>query len=819
MKYYRFSFYFFVSVVFTVSAFFMSTAQAARTSGDLCKVGSTFGVIANGSGDYDGQLVCNSSGGSLLSNSYDALDQNDSCGENNGIYTGVDTDCAVNNSSTSFDLFSGSNSLSCASGSSYQNGVCVADPIPPTPSDPPATPTGFTDLSATDGQTPGGTQQSMCVNASPFIGGGAFVVSGTVLCYTGAGQNSDIFAYSDPVVGASEGWNGLNTGDLWARDDITAQGTLSVYDGAQVYAGNDGLQVTDNNILSRVQDGDNESSINITPTSITSSVTDGTNTSSVTIEADSIVSSSTDGTDTSSITINPTTIAINAASSATLQAGSNVINVDKGTSGSSPGVTIDGTVSGASTSTTGVLITGSGQNSESYTNDDRAQGSIPTWADIAIQSKSYGDGDPTKGSAILVTDYGVQIISPQPIAGQKITNNTAINNSTGIIVNNNGSNTSSGSVENNNGMNSGSGSVVNNTGGTSGSGSATNNIGVNTSTTGGTATNNVGGITGNGTVANSFGNNESTTGGTANNTIGMSTGNGTTNNQIGGSSGSGPTTNEIGQNSGTGTMDNSFGGGTGNSTNNIGTGTGISTNTIGSQTIGSTNTIQAGYTTSFMANGIATTAVNPDNNDWGLGYSILENPAQKTRGNFGIVLKDATNASYTSVDANGKLSSETGTVTQTSASMTVTNGYGNTHGFYVDEQQATISGGTRSSSLTLNDYGARFSNSTNGSPIQVTGVADGTGRYDAVNIQQLDAIKIGIAGVAAMNNIPSLETGKNINIGFAIGGFDSQTSFAVGANLRLAEEFVIKASASRGFQGNDSNISTTTWGVGGALSW
>ena len=230
----------------------MSTAQAAETSGDLCKVGSDFGVIEqgidNGVVDYSDRLVCNEAGGGLLSATYDALVRNDSCGENNGVYTGVDTDCAVNNSTTAFDLFSETNSTSCASGSSYQNGVCVADPIPPTPSDPPATPTGFTDLSATDGQTPGGTQQSMCVNASPFIGGGAFVVSGTVLCYTGAGKNSDIFAYS--VAGEDGEWNGLNTGDLWARDDITAQGTLSVYDGAQVYAGNDGLQVTDNKITS-----------------------------------------------------------------------------------------------------------------------------------------------------------------------------------------------------------------------------------------------------------------------------------------------------------------------------------------------------------------------------------------------------------------------------------------------------------------------------------------------------------------------------------------------------------------------------------------
>ena len=141
---------------------------------------------------------------------------------------------------------------------------------------------------------------------------------------------------------------------------------------------------------------------------------------------------------------------------------------------------------------------------------------MPTWADVAIQSKSYGLGDPTLGAAILITDYGVQMLSPQPISGQQVTNNTGINSSTGNIVNNNGTNTSSGSV-------------TNNTGGNSGSGSSMNNLGMNSSTSGGTVANSIGGISGNGNVTNAIGQNNGT--GIASNSFG--TGSGVTNNFIG----------------------------------------------------------------------------------------------------------------------------------------------------------------------------------------------------------------------------------------------------------------------------------------------
>lgn len=439
-------------------------------------------------------------------------------------------------------------------------------------------------------------------------------------------------------------------------------------------------------------------------------------------------------------------------STATLQAGpSNSVTVNSGNAGATPGVSINGVVGTGSASHTGVLITGSGQNGESYT---KGSGATPTWADVAIQSKSYGAGDPTLGSAILVTDYGVQIISPQPGSGEKITNNTGVNNSSGIIVNNNGLNTADGSVENN-------------MGGNSGSGSATNNIGINS---------------GSGTVENAFGNNA----------IGST----------------GDASNTIGQNNGSGSMTNSFGGGSGDSTNNIGTGTGISTNTIGSTTIGSSNTLQAGNTTSYMANGVLTSSVAAGG---GVGDSVLRRATTTTSGNSGIVLKDA-NASYVAVDHNGKLSNNDGVVPQTSASMTITNGYGNTHGFYVDERQATISGGTRSSSLTLNDYGARFSNSATGAPITVTGVADGRSDFDAVNVRQYSQA---ISAAAAAANIPNIEPGKSASFGIGMGHFMGSSALAIGGHLRVAPNALIKASISSGLGSGRKTIV----GMGAGWSW
>ena len=162
MKYYRFSFYFFVSVVFIISAFNMSTAQAAGNIGDLCKVGSTFGVLADDPDEGDDTKICQEEDGtSELVGTFTVVTASDSCGDGKGVYTGTDTYCAVDNSTSAFDIFTAAiapDDLSCDG--TFQNGACEAFPVIPTT--PPVQPSTFTALSDS-GQTPGGTQQSMCV--------------------------------------------------------------------------------------------------------------------------------------------------------------------------------------------------------------------------------------------------------------------------------------------------------------------------------------------------------------------------------------------------------------------------------------------------------------------------------------------------------------------------------------------------------------------------------------------------------------------------------------------------------------------------------
>lgn len=181
----------------------------------------------------------------------------------------------------------------------------------------------------------------------------------------------------------------------------------------------------------------------------------------------------------------------------------------------------------------------------------------------------------------------------------------------------------------------------------------------------------------------------------------------------------------------------------------------------------------------------------------------------------GMTVVNAGQAGGVGVDANGKLTANA-TPTQTTSALTVTNTTtGQTHGFVVNETQAVMSGGTHSTSLTLNDNGARFSNSATGAPVTVTGVADGQQDFDAVNYRQLKQIAAGVAGVSAMANIPQVDQNKTFAIGVGLGNFQSQTALALGASYRVAQNAVIKASAST----TNAERKTTVYGVGAGFSW
>lgn len=266
----------------------------------------------------------------------------------------------------------------CDSGAgSYQQGVCTANPTPPTPAEP-TTPANFT-IDPNGGSAPAGEQQPMCVNASPFIGGGMFVVSGTVLCYTGAGRGTNIYAYTDD--GANSGgwdpfnqtsWDSLSLKDLYASDDVTALGTLTAFGGAQLYSpdGHSGMQINDDGVLIGSSD-------------------DNGNVSTINTTAESVALSSTDGSATSSLTVS---------------GGDGIEMVAGNVADGDPAVRISGGIAETSDAQIGVLIQGDGQG-----NQPTPETAPANWADVLIASKSYdGAGN---GSGIIVNDYGVIVRS------------------------------------------------------------------------------------------------------------------------------------------------------------------------------------------------------------------------------------------------------------------------------------------------------------------------------------------------------------------------------------------------------------------------
>lgn len=141
---------------------------------------------------------------------------------------------------------------------------------------------------------------------------------------------------------------------------------------------------------------------------------------------------------------------------------------------------------------------------------------------------------------------------------------------------------------------------------------------------------------------------------------------------------------------------------------------------------------------------------------------------------------------------------------------------GDPHGLSINQTETVLSGGTTSTTLTLNDSGATFADSSTGGPARVTGVADGTTRYDAVNYGQLKEVSetanAGVASVAAMANLPSPPSGKRFTLGLGFGHYEDQNAVAVGGAAMLHERLHLKASLGRA---NDNN----TIGAGIGFSW
>ncbi len=187
------------------------------------------------------------------------------------------------------------------------------------------------------------------------------------------------------------------------------------------------------------------------------------------------------------------------------------------------------------------------------------------------------------------------------------------------------------------------------------------------------------------------------------------------------------------------------------------------------------------------------------------------------------------NGSTVDVTAAGAatISGASSTLTLNGTDATLVNSTG--HGVYVDATSTRITGGTTSTTLTLNDTGATFA--TDGGNTVVTGVADGSSQYDAVNYGQLmevadqivnldqrfeeveELASRGIASTAAMANIPQVEKDKTFSLGAGVGSYNGYGALAIGGSYRMAPNAVLKGSVARGGHGR------TTYGIGAAVSW
>ena len=184
-------------------------------------------------------------------------------------------------------------------------------------------------------------------------------------------------------------------------------------------------------------------------------------------------------------------------------------------------------------------------------------------------------------------------------------------------------------------------------------------------------------------------------------------------------------------------------------------------------------------------------------------------------GNNGLDINGGANRTSLVADSNANPNDGRSAVTleEDQASLQVYNQTtGTPHGLAVNQTETVLSGGTRSTSLTLNDSGATFRNMDTGGAARVTGVADGAAKFDAVNYGQLKGAYGGIASVAAMANIPTPQAGKTFSLGIGYGNFEGENAFAFGGAARIDEYWSVQASVGH----SDDNSS---FGAGVGFSW
>ncbi len=247
------------------------------------------------------------------------------------------------------------------------------------------------------------------------------------------------------------------------------------------------------------------------------------------------------------------------------------------------------------------------------------------------------------------------------------------------------------------------------------------------------------------------------------------------------------------------------------------TGTTISSGTGNTITVGDTQTATVGSDTiSYGTRVDGGMLVNGDLGVNGNIYSLNTTAnASVSIGNNGLAIVGSENKTTLTADSNASSSDGRGQLTleETQASLLVNNATnGNAHGLVIEQDQTVLSGGTTSTTLTLNDNGATFANTDTGGPARVRGVADGHDDYDAANMRQLRKSYAGIAAVSALTNIPPPAQGKRFNMGLGYGNFEEENAVAFGGHARLSERISLKA----GF-GHSSDANTFGAGIG--YSW
>lgn len=132
-----------------------------------------------------------------------------------------------------------------------------------------------------------------------------------------------------------------------------------------------------------------------------------------------------------------------------------------------------------------------------------------------------------------------------------------------------------------------------------------------------------------------------------------------------------------------------------------------------------------------------------------------------------------------------------------SFSATVTNAAGNTLGLNIGTSQTTLSGGTGTTVLTLNDSGASFADS-NGQAVVVSGIAPGVLGTDAVNVNQLNSAMgmlrdDAFAGIAISNALDVVlpQEGNNLSMRLGAGYYQSASAYGLSVVGRVRDNMFI----------------------------